>query len=353
MKAIVYPEPNKIEIREVLRPEPGPGQVLVKIRSTTICGTDLRVLAGQFPGVKFPHIPGHEWSGEVVAVGLGVDEFVPGDRVAAEPHVGCGRCMPCINGMYNLCEHYGDVEKGHAHIGFTVPGGMAEYCAVSTKALHRLPENLTYDQGAFCESVGVALYALERAGMKPGDGVVVVGPGAIGLVAVQLAKACGASKVVLVGYNDQERLALAKAEFGIDAGVELTETREPVEHVRSFFGGKGADVVVEFAGTAAAAQQALLYSRRGGCIVLAGSTSPGKQLEIDLSVIVRGHLNVHGSVANPKWICRRGLDMISRGYVNVGPLMPRHFALEQFPLALEVFKQREAGAYRVILHAND
>lgn len=353
MKAVVYPEPNQIEIREVARPEPGPGQALVKIKSTTICGTDLRVLAGLFPGVKYPHIPGHEWAGEVVAVAPDVDELAPGDRVAAEPHVGCGRCGPCMNGLYNLCEHYGDVEKGHAHIGFTVPGGLADYCAVSVKALHKLPANLSYDQGAFCESVGVALYALDRAGVEAGDSVVVVGPGAIGLVAVQIARARGATRVVLVGFNDGPRLALAK-EFGVHETVDLAELREqPVEYVRGLVGGKGADVVIEFAGTAAAAQQALLFARRGGRIALCGSTSPGKVLEIDCSVIVRGHLNIFGSVANPKWICRRGLEMISAGFVNVNPLITHHFALDQFTEALDTFKSRTGGAFRVMLHPND
>ncbi len=353
MKAVVYPEPNQFEIRDVAKPEPGPGQALVRIESTTICGTDLRVLAGLFPGVKFPHIPGHEWAGEVVAVAPDVTEVAPGDRVAAEPHVGCGRCIPCMNGLYNLCEHYGDVSKGHAHIGFTVPGGLAEYCAVSVKALHKLPTNLSYDQGAFCESVGVALYALDRAGVQPGDSVIVVGPGAIGLVAVQIARAQGATRVVLVGHTDGPRLALAKT-LGVDATVDLAEVSgQPVEHVRGLVGGKGADVVIEFAGTAAAAQMALLFARRGGRVALCGSTSPGKILEIDCSVIVRGHLNVFGSVANPRWICRRGLDLVSKGFVDVDPLLTHHFALERFGEALEVFKSKAAGAYRVMLHPND
>ncbi len=353
MKAVVYPEPNKFEIREVPRPVPGPGQALVKIKSTTICGTDLRVLGGQWPATKFPHIPGHEWSGEVVAVAQDVTEIVIGDRVAAEPHVGCGRCVPCMNGLYNLCEHYGDVSKGHAHIGFTVPGGLAEYCAVSVKALHRLSDKLSYDQAAFCESVGVALYAVERVGVEPGDSAVVVGPGAVGLLAGQIARACGATNVVMVGFKDEPRLSLAK-EFGVNSTVDLAELQEDaVPYVKGLVGGQGADVVIEFAGTASAAQMSLLVARRGGRVALCGSTSPGKILEIDCSVITRGHLNVFGSLANPKWICRRGLDMIAAGHVNVNPLITHHYALEQFGEALEVFKSKTAGAYRVMLHPND
>ncbi len=348
MKAVIYPEPDKFEVDEIAVPEPPPGAALVKVMSTTICGTDFKILGGLFPGTKFPHVPGHEWSGEVVAVGKGVDELKPGDPVGAEPHVGCGRCRMCLQGTYNLCENYGRVDKGHAHIGFTTSGGLAEYCAVSVKALHRLPENLSYDQGAFTESVGVALYAIQRVGIEAGEDVLGVGPGAIGLCATQIARARGAGKVVLAGTRD-ERLTLGM-ELGCDEVVNVRSEKDPVEAIRSRFGGKGADVVVELAGSEDAAQQALLSARRGGRIVLAGSTSPGRELKVDLSVIVRGHLDIHGSVANPKWVCRRGLEMISRGYVNVAPLLTHRFGLTDFGEALETFRERRGGAYRVMMY---
>jgi len=168
MKAVYYPEPNKFEIRDIPMPEPGPGEVLIKVRSTTICATDMKVFIGNWPGGKFPHTPGHEWSGDVVALGEGVNKVKVGDRVGVEVHVGCGACEPCINGMYNLCENYGNRALGHQHIGFTVPGGLAEYCAVSVKAVHRLPDGLDYDQGAMTDNIGVALHAVERTGLRAG-----------------------------------------------------------------------------------------------------------------------------------------------------------------------------------------
>lgn len=350
MKAVVYPEPDKYEIDEIPVPDPPPDGALVKVMATTICGTDFKILGGMFPDTKFPHVPGHEWSGEVVAVGKGVDELQPGDRVGAEPHVGCGRCRMCLEGRYNLCENYGRVDKGHAHVGFTTGGGLAEYCAVSVKALHRLPEGLSYGQGAFIESVGVALYAIERIGIEAGEDVLVIGPGAIGYCATQIARARGAGKVVLAGTRDG-RLALAK-DLGCDAAVNVRSEKDPVEAIRSHFGGRGggADVVVELAGSADAALQALLCARRGGRIVLAGSTSPGRELRVDLSVIVRGHLDIHGSVANPKWVCRRGLEMIARGYVDVAPLLTHRMPLTDFGEALETFRERRGGAYRVMMH---
>src|SRR5919197_1293601 len=198
MRAVVLSEPNRFELKEdVPGPRPGPGQALLRVMSTTICATDQKIFAGQFPGTPFPHIPGHEFAGQVVAVGPDVDEVQPGDRVGVEVHVGCGRCPRCLEGLYNLCENYGQVAKGHAHIGFTVPGGLADYCAVPVPALHRLPPNLDYDQGAMTDNVGVALWAVERARLQAGESVAVIGPGAIGLLALQVARAMGAGQAIM------------------------------------------------------------------------------------------------------------------------------------------------------------
>src|SRR4051794_23162403 len=271
MQAVVYPAPRALEVRAVAEPTAGAGQALVRVRATTICATDLKIQAGLFPGTRFPHIPGHEWSGDVVAVGPDVDEVAPGDRVGVEVHVGCGRCPRCLEGLYNLCDNYGNVAKGHAHIGFTVPGGLADYCVVPVKALHRLPANLDYDQGAMTDNVGVALWAVERARLQAGESVVVLGPGAIGLLAQQVARAMGAALVVMVGTR-ADRLRQAER-LSADAVIDTTET-DAVAAVRELTGGRGADVVVEFAGSEQAARDALHMARRGGRGVLRGGPRP-------------------------------------------------------------------------------
>lgn len=348
MQAVVYPEPNVMALRDVAEPTAQPGHALVRVRSTTICATDFKIFAGQFPGTRFPHVPGHEWSGDVVAVGSDVDEVAPGDRVGVEVHVGCGRCARCLEGLYNLCENYGKVEKGHAHVGFTVPGGLADYCAVPVKALHKLPDNLHYDQGAMTDNVGIALWAVERARLQAGESVAVIGPGAIGLLAMQCARTMGAGLVILVGTRT-ERLQAA-AELGADALVNAADT-EPVAAVRDLTGGRGADVVVEFAGTEQAARDALHMARRGGRVVLGGATGPGRELSgVDLSVIVRGHLDVLGSVANPRGVSARGVTLMAKGLVDVRPLITHHLALDEFPRAWALFRDRQDGAIRVMLH---
>lgn len=348
MQAIVFPEPDEFELREVERPDPGPGEALVRVESSTICGSDLKILHGEYPATTYPHIPGHEWAGEVVAVGDGVKRLSPGDRVAAEPHVGCGECPRCMEGLYNLCEHYGDHSHGHAHIGFTSNGGLAEYVAVDTRALHVLDDGMSYDEGAFCEAAGVALWAIERAGISGGDDVVVIGPGAIGLVAVQIARNQGADDVILTGTRE-ERLAPAR-EMGADHVVNVHDVDDVVAHVQDLLGNAGADLVIELAGTESAGRQAVELARRGGSVVLAGATSPGRKLNVDLREIVVGHKNIYGSVANPRWICEQGFDMIARGQIDVDPLLTHRFVLPEFADALDAFQNREGGAFRVMLY---
>lgn len=349
MLAVVYPRANQIALRDdVPVPRPGQGEALIKVMSTTICATDQKILAGQFPGTSFPHTPGHEFSGLVDAVGPDVDEIQIGQRVGVEVHAGCGRCARCLEGLYQLCVNYGRREKGHVHIGFTVAGGLAEYALVPIRVVHPLPDALTWDQGAFTDNVGIALYAVERGRLRPGENVVVIGPGAFGALAVQIARAMGAGRIVLLGTRP-ERLA-RMAGLGADALVAATGP-DAVAQVRAALGGDGADVVIEFAGTSEAARQAIGLARRGGRVVLAGATGPGRELSgVDLSTIVRGHLDILGSLANPFGVSRRGLDFIARGAVRVEPLITHHFPLAEYTQAWETFVERRGGAIRVMLH---
>src|SRR5581483_9818055 len=265
-----------------------------------------------------------------------------------EVHVGCGRCARCLEGLYQLCDSYGRTDKGHAHIGFTVPGGLAEYVAVPVKALHKLPEGLSWDEGAFTDDIGIALYAVERGRLAAGESVVVIGPGAFGALAVQVARALGAGQVVMLGTR-RERLERMRG-FGADELIH-GQGDEAIAKVRQALGGRGADVVIEFAGTSEAARQAILLARRGGRVVLAGSPGLGRDLSgVDLSTIVRGHLDVCGSLANPKGISGRGLQLIARGSVDVTPLMTHHFPLDEFDEAWATFVERRGGAIRVMLH---
>ena len=244
MRAVVFPRPNEFAVQEVGTPRPARGHVLLRVRASMICATDQKVLAGLFAGTSFPHVPGHEFAGEVVVVGDGVRAPAPGERVGVEVHVGCGSCARCREGLYNLCLNYGRRETGHAHIGFTVPGGLAEYVSVPVAAVHPLPESVSLEDGAWTDNLGVALWALERGRLAAGEHVVVLGPGAIGLCTAQLARALGAGRVTVVGHGER----LARARPFADEVVDAADAE-------ALFGQ--ADLVVEFAGTADAARAAL------------------------------------------------------------------------------------------------
>jgi L-iditol 2-dehydrogenase len=337
MRAVVFARPGAYAIETVPVPSPRRGEALVRVRSSMVCATDQKILAGKFPATRFPHVPGHEFSGEVVVSGDGVG-LAPGARVGVEVHVGCGTCDRCREGMYTLCLNYGKRETGHAHVGFTIGGGLAEYAAVPVAALHALPGGVSFDDGAWTDNLGIALWALERGRLAAGERVVVFGPGAIGLCAAQLARVMGAGSVLLVGRG--ERLALVR---------DLVDDVVDVSDVDRLKGS--ADLVVEFAGTADAARAAILTARRGGRVVLGGSTGVGTELSgVDLSTIVRGNIDVLGSLANPKGVSGRALTLLAMGRVDVKRLVTHHFPLERFGEAWTTFTERKGGAIRVMLH---
>lgn len=337
MRAVVFRRADEFAVDDVPTPRPGPRDALVRVRASMVCATDRKVLAGTFAGTRFPHVPGHEFSGEVVALGDAATGPVPGTRVGVEAHVGCGSCARCREGFYNLCLNYGRRETGHAHVGFTIAGGLAEYAAVPIAALHPLPDGVSFEDGAWTDNLGVALWALERGRIAAGERVVVVGPGAIGLAGAQLARALGAGRVTVVG-RPGDRLERARA--FVDEVLEA-----PADALAGT-----ADLVVEFAGTADAARAAIGYARRGGRVVLGGATGQGVELSgVDLSTIVRGHLDVLGSVANPKGVSGRALALLARRLVDVRSLVTHRFPLERFEEAWRTFVERRDGAIRVML----
>jgi L-iditol 2-dehydrogenase len=338
MRAVVFEAPGRYDVCEVPVPEAAQGHALLRVEASMICATDRKILAGTFAGTRFPHIPGHEFAGSVVALGPDTIGPEPGTRVAVEVHVGCGACDRCREGLYNLCRNYGRPETGHAHIGFTIAGGLAQLVSVPTAALHILPDGVSTADGAWTDNLGVALWALERGRLRAGEAVVVIGPGAIGLCAAQLARASGAGHVTIVGRGEER---LARAGQFADAIV--------AEGDAAGLAGT-ADLVVEFAGSAEAARMAIATARRGGRIVLGGATGQGVELSgVDLSTIVLGNLDVLGSLANPMGVSGRALELLARGAIDVQSLTTHHFPLERFAEAWATFTERRDGAIRVML----
>src|SRR5918997_70347 len=214
--------------------------------------------------------PGHEYMGTVVALGPGVDEFKIGQRVTVEIHAGCGQCKRCREGMYTSCLNYGlnygDVDKGHRANGFTSDGGFAEFAVNNINTLTKIADEMSDEEATLVVTAGTAMYGLtELGGLIAGESVVVIGPGPIGLLGVAVAKALGASPVILTGTRDN-RLQTG-LELGADYVVNV-RNESPVEAVRRLNGGKGVDYVVECSGASNAVNEAVHMVNRGGRICL-------------------------------------------------------------------------------------
>src|SRR5919204_4760622 len=216
MRAVVLTGPNRHEIRDdVPLPRPGQLEVLCRVDSVAICGTDLHIYEGRFPGRwprSYPFIPGHEWSGTVVEVGAGAAElgWQVGQRVAGTSHAGCGYCRMCRIGRYTLCDNYGR-EPLHHQYGHYSQGADAEYVVHSIKSVTRLPDAIDLADGAMVDTASIALHSVKRPGIQPGDVVVIVGAGPMGFLTADCALALGAANVIVTGSG--ERLARA-AELG-------------------------------------------------------------------------------------------------------------------------------------------
>src|SRR6478672_2525357 len=278
MKAWVLGNPGELLLRDKSVPVPKKAEVLVRIDAVAICATDLEIIYYGAPaliGGGMPHnknfTPGHEYMGTVVALGPGVDEYTIGQRVTVEIHAGCSQCKRCREGMYTACLNYGlnygDVDKGHRANGFTTDGGFCEYQVNNINTLVAISDSMSDAEATLVVTAGTSMYALtELGGLVAGESVVVIGPGPIGLLAVAVAKALGASPVILTGTRPR-RLAIGK-ELGADRVINIAE-ENPVEIVRQLTGGIGADYVIECAGTEATVNEAIHMANRGGKICLA------------------------------------------------------------------------------------
>ena len=222
--AVLYGEGDMRLVDDYPVPEPGPDEVLIRVAACAICGTDPKILAHGWPNHppygKF--IFGHEYTGTVAALGPGVTELAVGDRVAVEPHKGCGVCANCRDGLYTTCLNYGQADKGHRHYGFSTNGGYAEYACNHVNSVYKVPADMPLDQATLITTAATSLYGIRRiGGIRTGETVVVSGPGPIGLMAVTMARLLGAGTIILIGTRP-ERLALGR-DLGADV---LLNTRE-------------------------------------------------------------------------------------------------------------------------------
>jgi len=347
MKAAVLFGSNDLRIVEREVPQPGYQEVLIKVEACAICGTDPKIVAhgwqNQPPYGEY--IPGHEYAGTVAAVGEGVVGYAAGDRVAVEPHKGCGICENCIRGYYTVCLNYGNMSAGHRHYGFTVNGGYAEYAVNHITTLTRIPDSLDFEEATLITTAGTAMYGITRiGGIHPGETVVVSGPGPIGLMAVQIARQCGAGRLIIAGTR-KERLDLA-TRLGAEIAVNVRADRI-IERVFELTSGVGADAVLECAGTSQSLADAVEYTRKNGRISLIGIYS--EPVTINAFKLNQWNITIAGSKAEGDRSLAKVAPLMGDGRVKARPLITHTFPLYKVHEAMETFVQRTGGAIKVIL----
>jgi L-iditol 2-dehydrogenase len=352
MKAWVLDGPEELRLVEKPVPEPGKAEVLVRIDAIAVCATDLEIISNGLPaivdgGSPFHRnfTPGHEYMGTVVKLGPAVDEYEIGDRIAVEVHAGCGRCARCREGMYTSCLNYGYAAKGHRANGFSTDGGFAEYAINSINTMVHVGDDMSDEEATLIVTAGTAMYGLDiMGGIIAGEGVVITGPGPIGLMGVGVAKALGADPVILTGTRDR-RLEMGK-KLGADATVNV-RNEDSVEAVKRLTKGKGVQYVLECSGAPNALNEAAKMVNRGGRICLAAF--PGDPVPVDLAYLVRNNIYVFGIRGEGKSATHRAAALMKQKRFDAKMIHTHTFPLSEVPTALKYARERIDDAIKVVV----
>lgn len=351
MKAAVLVSPDVLTVREVETPRPGPADVLIRVAACAICGSDLSLMTHPWPGQP-PYgqfIPGHEYAGVIAAKGDTVDELRVGDRVSVEAHYGCGRCRNCRRGNYTSCLNYGRREKGHRANGFTTNGGYAQYVVNHVNTVYPIPDSVGFEEASLITNLGCVLYGFETVGgYVVGDRVAVIGPGPLGLIAVEVAKALCAGKVYLIGTR-ASRLRVG-ASLGADRLIDVNR-EDPVQIIQEESGGVGADLVIESSGSAQGLQMAIAMAKRMGKILLLGF--PEDPVSADFGSLARDNKSIY-TVRGEGWgNVGRAVSLLASGRVDLKPLVTHSFPLEKIEEGFKTFRERIGGAVKVVVKPNE
>ena len=329
--------PGVIEIWERPIPPLGELDVLIKVRATTLCGSDMHIFKGAHPSVSLPVPVGHEIAGEVAQVGKRVTKVKPGDRVTVEPVITCDDCQYCWQGRYHLC----------ANISFQYrqgQGGLTTDFVAPERWVHILPDNVSYQVGAMIEPLSVAVHALGLSGLKVAESVAIFGAGAIGLLILQVAQAAGAGDVFITDIRDarlETALALGASEAFNGAQPDV------LERIRQRTDGLGVQRAFEAVGLEATLTQTLESLQKGGSAVLVGLFE-SQQVRIPANIFVHKEISLIGSQGY-HWDFQRAIELIKQGNIDLESLLTHQFPLDQTQQAFDVLQDQEQNAVKVVI----
>ncbi|MER5389442.1 zinc-dependent alcohol dehydrogenase family protein [Saccharopolyspora sp. NPDC002686] len=317
MRAAIIDQPGSIRVGEVPDPKPGDGQLVIKVGACGICGTDLHIADGHFPPTPYPIVPGHEFAGEVVELGADVPGgWKIGDRVAVDPSLFCGYCTPCRSGHGNLCANWNAT-------GDTVDGAFAEYVAIPASTAYRMPDSMTWQQGALVEPVSCAVHGVRQIGVEAGERFLVVGAGTMGLLMQQLLQRGGA-QVSMVDRN------AARLERATKLGAVAVST-DVAELDQRF------DAAVDCTGAAPAIEAAFDSLRRGGRLLVFGVAPAEARISLSPFRIYNDEIKIVGSMA-VLHSYGAALDLVASGAIDTDELLTDTLPLEEFPAALDLMR---------------
>ncbi|MBC8449790.1 MAG: zinc-binding dehydrogenase [Chloroflexi bacterium] len=327
MRGVVYLEPGVLELRQVPVPAIGPDDILVRVRVALTCGTDVKTYRRGHPKIPPPTLFGHEFAGDVLAVGAAVREFEPGMRVVAGNSAPCNLCFYCKHGQQNLCDHL-VINLGAFAEFVRVPGPIVR------QNTYRIPDPLPYRHAALMEPLACVVHGQDLVRIRPGETVIVIGAGGpIGLMHLQLALRQGAAQVIAVDLQD-ERLAVAQ-QLGATCIVN-PEREDPVAVARELTDGRGADVAIESAGAKAAWLTAVAAVRKGGRVLWFGGLPSGTQVEVDAVRVHYDELTLIGPYHLTPRDCFRALRLIEAGVIDADALVTHELPLERLEEALQM-----------------
>lgn len=335
--SLIAPETFRVE--DVPVPGPGPGQALIRVRTIGICGSDLHSYEGRHPFVTYPIVPGHEFSGDVAALGEGSGERIGlaiGQRVTVEPSVVCGECYNCRTGRYNICD---DLKV----MGFQTVGSFAEFILVPAEKVVPLADGVGYEDGAMLEPLAVGIHAVDRAALQPGGRLVIIGGGTIGLMALMAAKAAGLS--VLVSDLVDFRLEVAN-NLGADRVVNAGRT--DLAAAIKAFSSDGADAILECVGTAYTVRKSIELARKGSRIVIVGVV--GGDVPLPLSLVQDRELELVGDLMYRRPDFERAHRLILDGKANLTLLRSGSFPLAEAQEAFHYVLSNRERALKVFLN---
>lgn len=329
MLGAFYRSKNTLEVMETEKPRAAsPTDVVVRVMACGICGTDLKMLAGEYEGTEPPVILGHEFSGEVAEVGSGVTGLHPGDRVVVDPNLTCGVCFYCRNSQENLCVKMSTT-------GMNRNGGMAEYCLVDARTAYKIPQSMEFETAAFAEPLACVLNGVNRARVVPGETVGIVGMGPIGMMFSRVIQRAGAARVV--GFETNPDRAEKARRLGVSTVLDPSTGEAWKSQVRALTEGRGLDAVIDTAAVPQATRTALESVRRGGRVVIFGIPPHGATVEIETELLVKSELELSGSFID-RYTFPRAIELLASGSVEVGSLLTHVFPLSRANEAFEVVR---------------